>query len=164
MTKWQSCRSAVCLLPPAVGAIGATRLSRTTDAGTAACTSPVLVRNRSQPPRISPPPRRSNDKALFLIDEPDIYLHSDLQRQLIGLLRNLGPDIIIATHSTEIITEAEADDIVIIDKKRTSARRIRQPSELADVLAILGSNLNPIPVISSQVDAMSCSVRIANFH
>lgn len=87
---------------------------------------------------------QSSDKALFLIDEPDIYLHSDLQRQLLGLLRNLGPDIIIATHSTEIITEAEADDIVIINKKRTSARRIRHPSELAEVLAALGSNLNPI--------------------
>ncbi|MBF0306291.1 MAG: ATP-binding protein, partial [Alphaproteobacteria bacterium] len=41
---------------------------------------------------------QSKDKALFLIDEPDIYLHSDLQRQLLVLLRNLGPDILIATH------------------------------------------------------------------
>lgn len=87
---------------------------------------------------------QSKDKALFLIDEPDIYLHADLQRQLLGLLRNLGPDIVIATHSTEIITEAEADDIVLINKKRKSARRIKQPSELSEVFAILGSNLNPI--------------------
>jgi AAA15 family ATPase/GTPase len=29
---------------------------------------------------------QSSDSSLFLIDEPDIYLHSDLQRQLIGLL------------------------------------------------------------------------------
>ena len=87
---------------------------------------------------------QSSDKALFLIDEPDIYLHADLQRQLLGLLRNLGPDILIATHSTEIITEAEADDIVLITKKRKSARRIKHPSELAEVFAILGSNLNPI--------------------
>jgi AAA domain, putative AbiEii toxin, Type IV TA system len=50
---------------------------------------------------------QSSDAALFLIDEPDIYLHSDLQRQLLGILRNMGPDILIATHSTEIITEAE---------------------------------------------------------
>ena len=87
---------------------------------------------------------QSSDKALFLIDEPDIYLHSDLQRQLLGLLRNLGPDILIATHSTEIITEAEPDDIVLINKQRKSARRIRQPSELTDVFTILGSNLNPV--------------------
>jgi predicted ATPase len=87
---------------------------------------------------------QSSDRALFLIDEPDIYLHADLQRQLLDLLRNLGPDILIATHSTEIITEAEADDIVLINKKRKSARRIKQPSELAEVFAILGSNLNPV--------------------
>jgi energy-coupling factor transporter ATP-binding protein EcfA2 len=87
---------------------------------------------------------QSKHKSLFLIDEPDIYLHAELQRQLLRLLKNLGPDIIIATHSTEIITEADADDIVLISKKRRSARRIRQPSDVAEVFSILGSNLNPI--------------------
>ncbi len=87
---------------------------------------------------------QSEGASLFLIDEPDIYLHADLQRQLLGMLRNLGPDIVIATHSTEIITEAEADDIVLINKRRTSARRIKHPSELTEVFTLLGSNLNPI--------------------
>lgn len=87
---------------------------------------------------------QSRGKSLFLIDEPDIYLHADLQRQLLGLLRNLGPDVLIATHSTEIITEAEAEDIVLINKKRTHARRIKHPSELSNVFVALGSNLNPI--------------------
>lgn len=87
---------------------------------------------------------QSNDVGLFLIDEPDIYLHSDLQRQMLSILRNLGPDILIATHSTEIITEAEADDIVLIDKRKSSARRIRDPGELASVFSVLGSSLNPI--------------------
>lgn len=87
---------------------------------------------------------QSSDAALFLIDEPDIYLHSDLQRQLIGLLRNLGPDILIATHSTEMITEAETDDIVLVNKRRRNAQRIRDPSQLGQVFKILGSNLNPI--------------------
>jgi len=87
---------------------------------------------------------QGRDTALFLIDEPDIYLHSELQRQLIELLRDMGPDILIATHSTEIITEAETDDIVLINKQRSSGRRIRQPSQLEEVFSILGSNLNPI--------------------
>jgi AAA domain, putative AbiEii toxin, Type IV TA system len=86
---------------------------------------------------------QSRDASLFLIDEPDIYLHSDLQRQLLGLLRNLGPDILIATHSTEIITEAEVDDIVLIDKRRRSGRRIQDPSQLGEIFELLGSNLNP---------------------
>ncbi len=82
--------------------------------------------------------------ALFLIDEPDIYLHSDLQRQLLGLLRNLGADILLATHSTEIVSEAEADEIVVVNKSRPAAKRIQHPSELTEVFSVLGSNLNPI--------------------
>ena len=35
----------------------------------------------------------SKDCSIFLIDEPDIYLHSDLQRQLLSLLQDLGPAI-----------------------------------------------------------------------
>jgi energy-coupling factor transporter ATP-binding protein EcfA2 len=87
---------------------------------------------------------QSRDTALFLIDEPDIYLHSELQRQLIELLRDMGPDILIATHSTEIITEAEIDDLVLINKRRSSGRRIKQPAQLEEVFSMLGSNLNPI--------------------
>ena len=87
---------------------------------------------------------QSKDKSLFLIDEPDVYLHSELQRQLLELLRNLGPDILIATHSTEIVTEANADEILVIDKERSRSRRINNPSSVGGVFSILGSNLNPI--------------------
>jgi energy-coupling factor transporter ATP-binding protein EcfA2 len=86
---------------------------------------------------------QSSGKGLFLIDEPDIYLHSDLQRHLLSVLRNRGPDILIATHSTEIITEADADDIVVIDKKRKSAHRLSSSEQLGGVFALLGSRLNP---------------------
>jgi hypothetical protein len=60
------------------------------------------------------------------------------------LLRNLGPDIVIATHSTEIISEAESDDIVLIDKKHRKARRVKDMSKLHEIFSLLGSNLNPI--------------------
>jgi predicted ATP-dependent endonuclease of OLD family len=87
---------------------------------------------------------QSNDRSLFLIDEPDIYLHSDLQRQLMSLLKNMGPDILIATHSTEIISEAETDDLLLINKRRKNASRIKHPSQLQEVFSALGSNINPI--------------------
>ena len=87
---------------------------------------------------------QSKEVSLFLIDEPDIYLHSELQRQLLVLLRNLGPDILLATHSTEIITEAETDEIILINKTKRSARRIKSPSEIEEVFNSLGSNMNPI--------------------
>ena len=43
---------------------------------------------------------RSDIADLLIVDEPEIYLHPDLQRQLIGILRELGPDIVVATHSS----------------------------------------------------------------
>ena len=86
---------------------------------------------------------RSKDSSLFIIDEPDIYLHSDLQRQLLGILRTLGPDILVATHSTEIISEADPDDLLLVNKKFNSAKRIKDPTQLQHIFGILGSNLNP---------------------
>jgi predicted ATP-dependent endonuclease of OLD family len=86
---------------------------------------------------------RGKDNSLFIIDEPDIYLHADVQRQLLGILKALGPDILIATHSTEIITEADADDLVVVNKKTISGKRLKNPSQLQQVFHTLGSNLNP---------------------
>lgn len=84
----------------------------------------------------------SKKVSLFLIDEPDIYLHSDLQRQLLGILRQLGPDILIATHSTELVSEAESEELVLINKQRKRAKRIRKSNDVNDVLSVLGSGLN----------------------
>ena len=87
---------------------------------------------------------QANESSIFLIDEPDIYLHSDLQRQLLSMLRSLESDVLLATHSTEMIVDAETDDIVVINKTKTNAKRIKNPSELGAVFEALGSNLNPI--------------------
>jgi hypothetical protein len=51
---------------------------------------------------------------------------------------------LIATHSTEIVSEAETEDIVVINKKRRRPIRITNPSQLEDVFKLLGSNVNPI--------------------
>ena len=48
---------------------------------------------------------RNKNVSILIIDEPEIYLHSDLQRQLVSLLKSMKPDIMLATHSTEIISE-----------------------------------------------------------
>ena len=87
---------------------------------------------------------QAKDASLLVIDEPDIYLHSDLQRQLVGIVRELGPRVILATHSTEIISEVEADSILNINKRFDRAKRIRNSEELHRIFSALGSNLNPI--------------------
>lgn len=86
---------------------------------------------------------KAKSASLLVIDEPDIYLHSDLQRQLVALLRELGPDILIATHSTEIIAECEPTSLLIVNKKSQSAQRVKDVSQLKRVFSALGSNLNP---------------------
>ncbi len=80
---------------------------------------------------------KSRNSSILLIDEPDIYLHSDLQRQMLTSLENPAPDILIVTHSTEIVSEVEPDDIVLIDKSRRSAKRISDRSKLTKVFSIL---------------------------
>jgi hypothetical protein len=87
---------------------------------------------------------QSKGMSLFIVDEPDIYLHSDLQRQLLGILKSLGPDILIATHSTEIITEADPDDLLVINKRFQSGKRLKDASQLQGIFHVLGSNLNPV--------------------
>lgn len=87
---------------------------------------------------------KSNPTSLLVIDEPDIYLHSDLQRQLIQVLRDRGGDVLIATHSTEMLSEAESGEIVVIDRSVRSSRKISKPLDLANVFTSLGSVLNPI--------------------
>src|SRR4030095_10978041 len=86
---------------------------------------------------------QAKDSTVLVIDEPDIYLHSDLQRQLVGLLREFGPQIILATHSAEIIAEVEPQALLNVNKRFHSARHIKDTRELQEVFQVLGSNLNP---------------------
>ncbi|WP_420871947.1 AAA family ATPase [Cohnella rhizosphaerae] len=68
---------------------------------------------------------RCKDATLLIVDEPEVYLHPDVQRQLVGILRYCGPDIILASHSPEIMGEADASEILLINKKLRSAERIK---------------------------------------
>lgn len=86
---------------------------------------------------------KAKNSSVLVIDEPDIYLHADLQRQLVALLRDLGPDIILATHSPEIISEAEPTSLLNVSKRNASAKRLGDVSQVKRVFATLGSNLNP---------------------
>lgn len=81
--------------------------------------------------------------SLLIVDEPDIYLHADLQRQLVGILKNLGPDIIVATHSVEMMSEVESHSLLHVNKNFASARRLSQTTLLHDLTGVLGLQLNP---------------------
>lgn len=87
---------------------------------------------------------QANKGSILIIDEPDIYLHSDLQRQLVQILQSLDIQVLLATHSVEIITEVETGSILTIQKKRKTATRITNIKSLQNIFQQLGSNANPI--------------------
>ena len=84
----------------------------------------------------------SSASNVLIIDEPEIYLHPDLQHRLFHLLRNSNKQVIIATHSTEIINESEPDDVVLVNKSRKAARRVNDIDGLQEALFSIGSGQN----------------------
>lgn len=85
---------------------------------------------------------RSKGDSILVIDEPEVYLHPDVQRQLLGVLRECGPDVVLATHSSEIMGEADPCEIVVIDKTKQSAERLKNFEGVQAALNVLGSVQN----------------------
>ncbi len=85
---------------------------------------------------------RHRDADLLVIDEPEVYLHPEIQRQLLGILRDARPDILLATHSVELLSEADPSEILLVDKARRSARRLRDVEGVQQALDNIGSIQN----------------------
>lgn len=56
-----------------------------------------------------------------ILDEPDVYMHADLQRKLIRYVKGVYPQVIIATHSSEIMAEVEPEDVLVINRLEKSS-------------------------------------------
>ena len=82
---------------------------------------------------------RSQRTSMLVIDEPDIYLHANPQRRLLSMLKASGADVLIATHSSEMVAEADANDVLVIDKNQRSAKRVRSAGGIQATLGSLGS-------------------------
>ncbi|MEW8509133.1 MAG: AAA family ATPase [Candidatus Thiodiazotropha sp.] len=85
---------------------------------------------------------RVGNSSLVVVDEPEVYLHPEIQRQLLAILRDLGPDILMATHSTEIMIEADPSEILLIDKSKRKAERLRDVESVQAALHAVGSVQN----------------------
>lgn len=72
-----------------------------------------------------------------ILDEPDVYMHPDLQRRLIRLVKRRFSQVVVATHSVEIMAEVTPGEVLIIDNAQPS-------SKFAD----------SAPVVQSVVDAL----------
>jgi hypothetical protein len=85
---------------------------------------------------------RADERSLVVIDEPEVYLHPDIQRQLLGIIRDIGADVMLATHSAEIISEADPAEIIMIDKRRGSGERLKNIADTQRALEAVGSSQN----------------------
>jgi hypothetical protein len=86
--------------------------------------------------------RRGTQDSVLIIDEPDIYLHPDLQRRLLRDIAFRYHQFVLATHSVEIINEAQANDIVSINADNRIGRRIKTDEDYATLYNYLGSTDN----------------------
>lgn len=85
---------------------------------------------------------RATNATILIVDEPEIYLHPDVQRQLLGILRDISADILLASHSTEIMSEADPGEILLVDKTKRSAERLKNIEGIQKALESVGSVQN----------------------
>ncbi|SNY03977.1 ATP-dependent nuclease [Paractinoplanes atraurantiacus] len=107
---------------------------------------------------------RAKDAPTIVLDEPEVYLHPDLQRRLIRLLDECEAQVILASHSSEVITEASPESVVWIDRSQRGGKRVSAPSKLAGIADGLGTNYNLALVRASRsrmvIAAESADIRL----
>jgi len=89
----------------------------------------------------------SGDVDVLLLDEPDAHLHPTLQAQLLNsinvLAESTGKQILVATHSTEILRNAAPESILEVRPSGTHARYLSEEHHKVGLLAGLGSEYAP---------------------
>jgi predicted ATPase len=77
-------------------------------------------------------------KGIIFIEEPEKNLHPQLMEQIITVAKSLTDkyQVFITTHSTDIVAQLEAEDIILLDKNQVGTRmhRIHKTKELSAYL------------------------------
>lgn len=76
---------------------------------------------------------------VVVLDEPDVYMHADLQRRLVRMLRQRPHQSVIATHSVEIMSEVSPSEIVVIDRARNRSGWTDSAPAVQSLLQNIGS-------------------------
>lgn len=64
---------------------------------------------------------RVDPRSTVVLDEPDVYMHADLQRKLIKIVKLQFKQVIVATHSLEIMAEVEPNNILVVDRSKSKS-------------------------------------------
>ena len=83
---------------------------------------------------------RASDDTILMMDEPETYLHPRVQQQLLGIVRQNGAQVIMATHSATMIATAQEGEVVAISREhRQSMRYTETGTRLCEQLGLLPS-------------------------
>ena len=82
------------------------------------------------------------NNSIVVLDEPDVYMHADLQRRLVRLVKPMFSQLIVATHSLEIIEEVSSDCIIPIDSRKSIIKPIGDELSLHLLSEELGCPFN----------------------
>lgn len=85
---------------------------------------------------------RVESSASVILDEPDVYMHPDLQRRLVRHLRGSHQQVAIATHSVEMMSEVEPEDILVVDRRRKLSKFAIGAPEVQRLVDHVGSAHN----------------------
>jgi len=85
---------------------------------------------------------RTRDSDCVVLDEPDVFLHPDLQRRLVRVLESTPRQVIYSSHASEVASESDSSSLVWIERSRTRSRRIETDKELGLLSDGLGSSFN----------------------
>jgi energy-coupling factor transporter ATP-binding protein EcfA2 len=85
---------------------------------------------------------RAPQQGTVVLDEPDVYMHPDLQRRLLELVRTGYEQLVIATHSVEIISDVDPRAILSVDRRLPESTFVSSLPGVQAILDGLGSVQN----------------------
>ncbi len=85
----------------------------------------------------------SRDASILLLDEPDAHLHSSLQRVVVEVLDGISRDremqVLVATHSKEIINFVDPSRLILVEDGKSSASPVSDDVTPMTIMRSLGA-------------------------
>lgn len=78
-------------------------------------------------------------KRVIVLDEPDIHMHPDLQRKLAHLTSSMKAQTILTTHSVELLSEIDPNDVLVLDKSQLKSEFATKVTAVQNALDSMGS-------------------------